>query len=139
MSKGGSSWAQPISKTLESAAVFFARYRALRPIALLFAALHKSYHVKLVDARAEREEAAKELGSWWLSFVDPERPDGQRFLGAAIVEGYGAASASIRAHELRVNPGGSVQAVELKGDGVPPPGLRNRLLSMNEIKEADLV
>lgn len=140
MSRGRRSWAaRPISKTLESAAVFFARYRVLRPMALLFASLHKGYHAKLVDARAAREKAAKDLGWWWLSFVDQELPDGHRFLGVAIVEGNGVASASSRAHALGVNPGGSVQAVELTGDGIPSIEWRNRLLNMNELKQAGLV
>lgn len=140
MSRGGRSWAaRSISKTLESAAVFSARYRALRPMALLFATLHKSHHARLVDARAESEQAAQERGWWWLSFVDPEKPYGQRFLGVAIVQGYGVASAANRAHELGVNPGGEVKAVELTGDDIPAREFRNRLLDIDEVKRTGLL
>ena len=108
-------------------------------MALLFATLHKSYHERLVDARAESEQAVKEHSWWWLSFVDPQKPDGQRFLGVAIVEGYGVASAAIRARELGVNPGGDVKAVELTGDGIPAPEFRNRLLDINEVSRTGLI
>lgn len=120
------------------AAVFCARYWLLRPIALLLAATHKNYHSRLVDGRAEMETQKGELGWWWLSFVDPEKPDGARFLGVAIVEGYGVASAAIRAHELGLNPGGEVKAVELKGEGVPAVEFCNTLLDMAAIKRAGL-
>jgi hypothetical protein len=84
------------SEALAVMAVRLARYRALRPAALLLASIHKNYHAWLVDARAKEEAQHQELGWWWLSFVDPDKPDGQRFLGVTIVQGYGAASASIR-------------------------------------------
>lgn len=92
-----------------------------------------------LDILAAREKAQREKGWWWLSFVDPNRPDGQRFLGVAIVEGYGVASASRRAHELAVNPGGEVRAEPLVGDAIPPEEYRNRLLSKNDLENAGLI
>ncbi len=82
----------------------------------------------------------------WLSFLDPHKPSGQRFLGVAIVEVPASetpeemAEAAIqKAWSLGINPGGEVIA-----SGVEPPpeaealrafyGLTNRLLS-----EADVV
>ena len=94
---------------------------------------------KLVDDLAAREKAQGENGWWWLSFVDPDRPDGERFLGVAIVEGYGVGSASRRAHELQINPGGEVHAEPLTGDAIPPAEYRNRLLSKSDLEEADLI
>jgi hypothetical protein len=130
---------QNISKALASSAVFCARYRLLRPLALLLAVMHKRYHARLVDIRAKRESASGQAGWWWLSFVDEDMPAGQRFVGVAIVQGHGVASAASRAHELGVNPGGAVKALELSGADIPAPALRNRLLSMDELKEAGLV
>lgn len=101
--------------------------------------MHKSYHAMLVDRLAAQEAHERTSGWWWLSFVDPEKPDGQRFLGVAIVEGSGVASASIKAHELGVNPGGAVKGIPLTGDALPSAELRNRLLSIDELKEAGLV
>ena len=94
---------------------------------------------KLVDELATREEAHGEKGWWWLSFVDPDRPDGQRFLGVAIVEGYGIGSASRHARELGANPGGEVHADQLTGDAIPPAEYRNRLLSKSDLEDADLI
>jgi hypothetical protein len=128
-----------ISDCLGRTAVFFWRYPFLRPIALRLASLHKSYHAMLVDRLAAREARQRTLGWWWLSFVDPEKPDGQRFLGVAIVEGSGVASASIKAHELGVNPGGAVKGVPLAGDDLPSVELRNRFLNLDELKKAGLV
>jgi len=79
------------------------------------------------------------LGWWWLSFIDDRLPEGQRFVGVAIVEGHGVGSATIHADEIGINPGGEVQASELFGDAIPPEALRNRLLSKAELVEADLI
>ncbi|MGI4945132.1 MAG: hypothetical protein ACRYHQ_31985, partial [Janthinobacterium lividum] len=45
---------------------------------------------------------------YWLSFVDPRRPKGSRFLGVALAEGHGLADACDRARAAGVNPGGEV-------------------------------
>lgn len=130
--------AKQTSRLLADAILLFNRFRLLRPVALFLAAKHMRYHGRLVDARTKREKETRDLGWWWLSFVDPDRPDGKRFQGVAIVEGYGVASASTRAHELGINPGGEVQGVQLTGNDIPASTLRNRLLSMDELKEAGL-
>jgi len=70
---------------------------------------------------------------WWLSFVDDERPVGQRCLGVTVVEGRDFQSAVERASALGINPGGEVAGVEL-----PPPlseqyrHYRGRLVSREE-------
>jgi hypothetical protein len=88
---------------------------------------------------AERERATQPTSWWWLSFVDSDKPEGQRFLGVAIVEGNGVGSASLRAHELGVNPGGEVRASRLEADAVPEARYLNRLLSRKESEQADLI
>jgi hypothetical protein len=50
---------------------------------------------------------------WWLSFADPDRPEGQQFLGCVITEAVDFLSAVIKSHRLSINPGGEVQAVVL--------------------------
>jgi hypothetical protein len=128
-----------LSEKMGRAAIYCYERPALRWIGLLLATAHKRYHAGLVDKRAAREQSSKALGWWWLSFVDAGKPDGQRFLGVAIVEGHGVASAATRAHELGVNPGGEVRGLELTGDGIPPLDMRNRLLAKAELEEADLI
>jgi hypothetical protein len=53
---------------------------------------------------------------WWLSFVDPHRPEGTRFLGVALVEAETMADALRRAWSSGCNPGGEVEAYELPLD-----------------------
>src|ERR1700759_3088165 len=72
-----------------------------------------------------------EIKLYWLSFVDPARPAGQRFLGACVLRAGSPKGAIIRAHWQGCNPGGEVKMYE-----VPPelsPELervpRDRLLS----------
>lgn len=52
--------------------------------------------------------AGEEIPYWWLSFVDANRPLGDRFLGACMVQAATDMGAVGRAHELKINPGGSV-------------------------------
>ncbi len=60
--------------------------------------------VALILAR----EASQPLTWWYLSFADT---DGWR--GGCVVRARGMASAIRRTHELGINPGGEVRAVEL--------------------------
>ena len=94
---------------------------------------------KAMHDRAAYEAETRPLGWWWLSFVDERRPEGKRFVGVAIVQGYGVASATMNADRPWINPGGATQAFELTGDAIPPETLRNRLLSTAELIEAGLV
>jgi len=76
------------------------------------------------------------LGWWWLSFVDTERPEGQRFLGVVVLEATGFMDAVGQAWAHGLNPGGEVQGMEVvEGNGLPPEAFRNRLLSEAEAME----
>lgn len=78
-----------------------------------------------------REIEEGERGWWWLSFIDPRKPEGERFLGVAIVEGYGIATAALNAVDLKCNPGGEVAGCRIDADAVPAK-FRNRLLDKRE-------
>lgn len=73
---------------------------------------------------------------WWLSFIDPNLPEGYRFLGGSIVRAHGIATALRASHEQGCNPGGAVS-----GTPIPPnPTLEafvseyaNTLLSKSQI------
>lgn len=45
---------------------------------------------------------------FWLSFVDPARPEGERLLGVCIVHGADIVTAARAAHAAGCNPGGEV-------------------------------
>lgn len=105
-------------------------------------------------ALAEEEEALRQEGLkevffqeitenpdptwWWLSFADGSLPEGEQFLGVAIVSGSGVLSAASVAKLLGCNPGGEVQGIEIPPQHVPPPEYRGRLLSRDELEEAGL-
>ena len=72
-------------------------------------------------------EAAQPLTWWWLSFAD------EKFLGCTVVKARGVISATRRAHEIGINPGGSVMSVRLPPDAFPldvepPADLHQRLV-----------
>jgi hypothetical protein len=74
-------------------------------------------------------------GWWWLSFADGNRPVGQQFLGAALVQADDFITATTVAHVKGCNPGGEVLAFPVPpDDGPPPTGYRNRLLSRSELE-----
>ena len=80
------------------------------------------------------ERADGQRSWWWLSFADGERPRGQQYLGAVIVEAEGFATAITYAHQRGVNPGGGVKCIELP----PAPGgfwddWKDRLLTPEEV------
>lgn len=82
---------------------------------------------------------------WWLSFVDPDLPKGERFLGACLVKALPARpqEALAEAWAQRCNPGGEVMFSEFPGD-MPVPDVvfaryGNRLLSRAECQEFDAV
>lgn len=77
------------------------------------------------------------LVSWWLSFCDSNRPEGSHNLGCCIVDipdGLGMRHAVVRAHELRINPGGQVAGGPLKGI-VVADHLKHRLLPPDEARK----
>lgn len=55
---------------------------------------------------------------YWLSFCDPDREEGDQFLGAAIVPASNGIEAAVSvAWDLGCNPGGEVVMIELpEGD-----------------------
>lgn len=54
------------------------------------------------------------IKGYWLSFVDPERPKGTRFIGVALVEADDFGLAVQLAHRKGCNPGG-----EVAGEPIP--------------------
>ena len=53
---------------------------------------------------------------FWLSFVDPDKPKGEQFLGAIAVQGDDMAAAVARTRALGINPGGEVMGVQFNDE-----------------------
>lgn len=47
---------------------------------------------------------------WWLSFCDGETG---KFKGVIIIEAMGFTHAVYKTHNLKINPGGEIQAIEI--------------------------
>ena len=74
---------------------------------------------------------------WWLSFCDPEKPEGSQFLGVAIVEGSNVYTASLEARSLGCNPGGEVLGLPYPEGEVPLQSYSRRLLSAQDVAAMD--
>jgi len=88
-----------------------------------------------VDARivhlSDQEENEPE--AWcWLSFCDPDAPEGSSFLGVAIVRGRGMIDAVNESHRRAINPGGEVMFVKLPPNAKVAEEFVNRLLTRAE-------
>ena len=80
---------------------------------------------------------------YWLSFCDPDRPRGQQFLGACIVEvseerdAMGESLAVVKAHRMGCNPGGEVLAVRIDNHLIIAESWLNRVLSREDCDAFD--
>lgn len=83
---------------------------------------------------------------WWISFVDPDKPTGDRFLGVSIIDGTKVAdldeanefdSVMDESWRVKANPGGAVQAGRLPENSVRivPESFIGRLLNKVEVDE----
>lgn len=102
-----------------------------------------------------------ETRTYWMSFADETKPKGQQFLGVVILDvtdeearswikthGWlyparmaGAewnGAAMVKAHRLKINPGGQIMYVDITHAPTPAPLIKNKLLSAKELAEAGL-
>jgi hypothetical protein len=73
---------------------------------------------------------------WWLSFIDEDRPVGDKFLGVCVVRANDMLAAVQKAWDLGINPGGEVAMAKI---AKIPPDCINRLMQKNEIIERELL
>lgn len=71
---------------------------------------------------------------FYLSFVDPSRPKGDKFIGGCYVQAVGEIFAVSEAWRLGINPGGEVGILLVPPEHVPPPEFRERLLTREEVR-----
>lgn len=71
---------------------------------------------------------------WWLSFVDPSRPIGKRFLGVAVLPAQTVEDVITLSHLTGCNPGGEIALLPIPTEAMHkiPLTYRNRLLSQQE-------
>jgi hypothetical protein len=105
--------------------------------------MHRTANLALSEAAGL---AGAPVGWWYLSFCDPERPAGTRFLGGCFVQGHDEVSAVRRSHHLGINPGGEVAMMGPLTEAGPVAQLEavagrwcDRLLTREEIAEFDRV
>jgi hypothetical protein len=79
----------------------------------------------------------EEAGWWCLSFTDPDKAEGEQFLGNAVVWGTDIADAMAEAWRQKLNPGGEVLGVLLPSD--PPEEYKNRFLPREEVLAGDYI
>jgi hypothetical protein len=63
---------------------------------------------------------------FYLSFADSRLPNGEQWLGAAIVQADDVSGAMTEAWRRGINPGGEIVAVEV--EHMPPARFLNRLM-----------
>ena len=83
-----------------------------------------------IDAIRAEEMATGKLEWWYLSFAEPGK-----FKGAVYVRAFGLIDATHQAHLRKINPCGQVLGAVVPAEHVPPPSYRNRLLSVDDLRE----
>ena len=82
-----------------------------------------------IRAKLQTELETEPARWWWLSFADSARPEGQQWLGVAVVRANGFLNACRTARSVGVNPGGEVRGNAMfESLGEPPASLPNRLI-----------
>jgi len=89
-------------------------------------------------ARLAREElVSSPQALFYISYVDEDFLGGV-FVGGVFVEGHGPITANMRAQQLGINPGGEALIVRIPdGTPLPPPEMRDRLLTREELAAFD--
>jgi hypothetical protein len=78
------------------------------------------------------------MSYWWMSFCDPEKPKGQKFLGALVIRADDHFEMMKRSWMLELNPGGEVAFFEIPKqyeERIPHDWIETRLLTKNECEE----
>lgn len=71
--------------------------------------------------------------TFWLSFVDETRPEGDRFLGVCIVDVTDEDAARAKEFQARRFPGGNAAGLDITNTTLPIP-IKNKLLSFEELE-----
>lgn len=80
------------------------------------------------------------MSYWWMSFCDPDKPEGTQFLGAAIIKADNHFDMMTRSWLLGLNPGGEVAFFEIPEQyekRVPNDWIESRLITKIEADELE--
>ena len=78
------------------------------------------------------------MSYWWMSFCDPIRPKGDKFLGALIIRADNHFEMLTKSWTLKLNPGGEVTFFEIPKQyeqRIPRNWVETRLLTKAECEE----
>lgn len=84
----------------------------------------------------EKSKNSLSKETFYLSFCDPDKPEGSKFLGVIIVDGIDIVDAHCMTHFLGINPGGEVLFIKIPIGVNIKEGYKNRLLTKEEAEEA---
>jgi hypothetical protein len=83
------------------------------------------------------EELDNDEECLWMSFCDPDKPEGEQFLGVIITKDKGFAHAVTKINSLGINPGGEILCYETDPEDIPEDCF-DRLLSYEELISRNL-
>jgi hypothetical protein len=83
-----------------------------------------------IHALINEEQRTQPLHWLYLSYADEAG-----FRGGVIVMAHGFAGATFESSRRKLSPGGQVTGIDLPNEKVPPPKYRNRLLTLEDLKE----
>jgi hypothetical protein len=75
------------------------------------------------------------MNYYWMSFCDPARPEGSKFLGALIVRADDESEAVRRSWMLDLNPGGEIELFAIPDqfhERIPADWVESRLITKQE-------
>ncbi len=73
------------------------------------------------------------MKTWWLSFCNPDAPEGAKFLGVLIVDAETMSTAVDETHRHGINPGGVVLGCDIS-TARPDDSFHYRLISEDEAR-----
>lgn len=92
-----------------------------------------------IEAAKGEATPREEWHYWMMSFADGSKPEGEQFLGAAIVKAASFMHAHWIVNTLRINPGGEILGSEVPAKCDPPEGWLGRLVtSRDECKRLEI-
>jgi hypothetical protein len=75
------------------------------------------------------------MSYWWMSFCEPSKPRGTKFLGALIIKAENEIDLITRSWLLKLNPGGEIKFFKIPEkyvSRIPPEWVETRLITREE-------
>lgn len=85
---------------------------------------------KPIDEMIEKEESLDELVCYWLSIINPDKRQGEQFVGVIITISKGFMHSLIKINNLGINPGGDIRGYKIDKSNIDSEDF-DKLLSQN--------